>query len=182
MRPLRCASVALASVLLVGCSTAVDSSTDEAASSPATTQVETEAPASAPTGGAAPSTAPEEQETTALPPLSIEIDGCASATGDLVAQVEQGLTGDATALRLAYTTTDDEGRQVFGASIYDDTGFRVSSSDTWLVADGEVYALSGSANEYTEFPDGRDLEGNPSAGIGAPRALQDECLIPAIRS
>lgn len=111
-------------------------------------------------------------------PTTPELDGCTVAPPELVAQVEAGMVDDLR-LALAYVA-DDGGRQVLGASIFDATGERVSSADTWLIENGVVYALSGSANEYTEWPDGRDLPDNPSAGIGVPLDLQEQCTIPAI--
>lgn len=126
-----------------------------------------------------------DAQTAAPIPPTPEIEGCTIAPGELVGQVEAGL-GEGLELGLAYTTTDGP-YTVLGASIYqtrDDlmgaADNRWSSADTWLIENGVVYALSGSANEYSEWPDGRDLPDNPSAGIGVPLDLQEQCTIPAI--
>lgn len=116
----------------------------------------------------------------ALPPHSIDIEGCEPAPRALVERVEANLADEATALRLAYTAADEAGRTLLGASVYAQDGYRLSSADTWVVDRGKVYALSGSANEYSDFPDGRDLPGSPSAGGRVPLEVQQDCTIPAI--
>jgi hypothetical protein len=123
----------------------------------------------------------ETAERQELPPHSVNIDGCQPAPRPLIERVERQLAGDAVAIRLAYVTDDEQGRMLLGASIYADDGNRVSSGDTWIVSGAEIYALSGSANQYSRFPDGRgDLPDNPSPGFVEAQQLQDDCTIPAI--
>ena len=122
-----------------------------------------------------------EREATPLPPLSVDIAGCHGAPEAAIEILEESLTGDATAVRLAYISFTDDGMTYLGGSIYDDSGFRLSSADTWIISpDGTIFALSGSANEYSDLPDGRDLPGGYSAGDEIGQALQDNCTIPAL--
>lgn len=111
--------------------------------------------------------------TTATPP-----GGCTPAPSDAVDVVASGLIGDAAQLDDTFVTAESD-RAYFTANIFDVSGQRVSSADTWIIDSGTVYALSGSANEYSSFPDGRDLPDRPSAGNPVPRALQG-CAVEAI--
>lgn len=64
----------------------------------------------------------------------------------------------------------------YSANIEDGAGERVSSSDVWVERGGEgLAALSGSANEYTEMADGRDLY-SMSAG-DPPAVLAQTCVL-----
>lgn len=81
-------------------------------------------------------------------------------------------------MRLADAYTVRAGDVIYlGANIIQGQD-RVSSADVWVKADGALYALSGSANELSDFPDARDELGL-SAGNKHGQRVQD-CVIAAL--
>lgn len=122
---------------------------------------------------------------------AVQAAGCPEIAVEFIDQVNGALVkepvGNAqrTGLTLAAATSNVEGdvRYIVG-SIYDDTGFRVSSADTWVVIDGELLALSGSANEYSAgLRDARDVLTDPSTGFNSPVQNElDTCARNALRA
>ena len=45
-----------------------------------------------------------------------------------------------------------------GGNIFDPSGTKLSSQDSWVLSDGVVYALTSDARRHTVLLDGRDLE------------------------
>lgn len=111
------------------------------------------------------------------PPTQAE--GCEPVTDDDIAAVtevlvpERGTNVVRTGLYVANATaaTDSDGVRYIVASIYDDTNFRVSSSDTWVILDGETLALSSSAVEHSTVGDASDVLG---LGQGWSSDLRDD--------
>lgn len=116
-------------------------------------------------GGAAPAPVPDEGDVSA---------GCLAAPGDLVAQIEQALDAGQYLSATAAVEAPDGTLYLGGDIMRAEDEARVSSQDTWALVDGGLYAVSGSANEYSSLSDGRDVPGI-SAGDDYGVALQ-ECI------
>lgn len=113
----------------------------------------------------------------ALPSLSI--DGCPEATAGEIDAVNRALVSG---LEIAGATAaaDVDGVRYIVASIYDGTASRVSSTDTWAVVDGDLHALSSSALEYSQLPDGRDVLTGFDQGFGSElRDDLEQCALAA---
>lgn len=113
----------------------------------------------------------------ALP--DIQADGCPPVDTDLVALAESHLDTGLT-LRVATSGTDADGNEWLIASVYRIAdGERVSSADTWVRFDGILFSVSGSANELSDLPDGRDY----IVGFdNATRADLEACALAALRT
>lgn len=146
------ASIA-AVVLLAGCSS--DDGSDTAAETPTTTTTAEFVPEETAT-----------EETVAAQ--------CDPAPDQYVAVINGSFTDSGLSLGPAYVVVGDDDVQYIGAHIMRGDE-RESSADVWVAQGPAVYALSGSAREYSMLPDGRDVLG-VSAGDEYGSAVQD-CTI-----
>lgn len=123
---------------------------------------------------------PTTESTTSSPstaPLTVSAT-CEPADPADVELVATGLTDDAVELRDAFTTTTDVGRWI-AANVHDADGERLSSSDSWIIANDTVYAISSSAEDYSMWP--RPSDGPALAGSDITTQLSD-CIIAQVRA
>ncbi len=92
---------------------------------------------------------------TTVAAASAEVSDCVPVPGDLVSIINGQLVAD---YRISAPRALHAPAGVYvGGDIVAGSGTRVSSSDVWLYRDAAMYALSGSAREFSSLPDGRSL-------------------------
>jgi hypothetical protein len=82
--------------------------------------------------------------------------GCDLAPGRVVDIINASFT-NGEHLEHAQSVDGPKAVVFVGGNIFDATGTKVSSQDTWALSDGQVYALTSDARRHTLLPDGRDL-------------------------
>ncbi len=147
--------VLFAVLAVVGAACSSDDSADDAAATttaPATTEL--------PAATTAASEAPPETSSPTVP------ESCTPASDSDLQTITAGLRDGATSLAHGFTMENGEGRLV-AANIFDAESARLSSADYWLFgADGEVFSISSSAEDYSTFarhPDGPSIAGGEDA-------------------
>jgi hypothetical protein len=119
-----------------------------------------------------------------VPPF--QAPDCGEITGDelytIVASFRPDVDGrSGFSIAAAAGIDDADGVRYLVGSIYDATGFRVSTAETWAVVDGEMYAYSRSAIEHSTLPDGREVLDGPEQGFRSKvRAMLEACVTQAL--
>ena len=142
-------TASLALILTSGCSGA-DTKTAEPTSSRAAAST---APATMTDDRAAQMPTPQDTPTRA------KAAGCNDAPSKIVGLIDESFT-NGERLENTQSVTGPSGMVVVGGNIVGQDGDRVSSSDSWVMSGGEVYALSSDARRHTLLKDGRDVLGD----------------------
>lgn len=92
-------------------------------------------------------------------PTRAQAAGCKDAPAKIVGLIDESFT-DGERLENTQSVTGPSGMVIVGGNIVGKDGERVSSSDSWLMSGGKVFALSSDARRYTLLEDGRDVLGD----------------------
>lgn len=106
-------------------------------------------------------TGPGDKGTSSAPASTPAADaavGCAEAPVEIVEIINANFT-NGKRLENTQSVSGPSGKVIVGGNIVASDGTRVSSLDSWVMSDGEVYGLSGDARRLTRFGDGRDVLG-----------------------
>lgn len=132
-------------------------------------------PATAPTATVRSPPRGDQANQAAVPAL--QASGCPSVdvtvVDDVNARLDPGLT-----LGLAASASSDGIIWLLGSIYRQSDGERVSSADTWARVDGQIYAVSGSAREFSNLPNGRQVV--PEAFSNSTRSDLETCVTNAI--
>lgn len=83
---------------------------------------------------------------------------CHEAPQRIVDMIDAAFTDPGEHLEHAQAVDGPQSMVYVGGNIFDSTGQKVSSQDTWVMSNGQLYALTSDARRRTLLPDGRDLE------------------------